>query len=463
MKKNILITLYILISISLKAETDIVFKDPKDYLHFRISLSSQELFKEQRNGNWLKLGKLNFSNIDLKDSKILTNQTFEYHGNILISIDGTGQLYNLNLKDLSLKRIDNTYFRGSNFWAIKFIRKDTLFSLGGSGFWHYNNVETFFSTKTKEWELLNMPQEDGPKLISKAFGGYDLKRDIISVIEAPPFYHKNIKDFPYRYFEKNLKTNVWKLYGELNSNLLFDLGLKSLNSIFVNGIYMFIDGDFIVIGDPQKNKISLVEKSLPFLTLNYELSENRGFLFSYSKESHFYNSNSKVDSISVERLKKMGVVKGNFYAQSYYNLLFIIPLSFIIICLSLFLRFKINDLKIKNQKISKLEESIFIEAIPNGSIDFLKKCSNYPLGYEFNTQNMNELIGLENYNYESQRQVRSKFIKSINAYFRFYHKIDSLIIRKVSKDDKRMTKYSISEKHYETLKIILKNYINSNE
>ena len=122
MRICILSTLLIFVSLRLVADSDLVIKDPNNYLHYRIALNSKELFREEKNGLWVNQGELTFSNIDLRDFKVLVNKTFEVQGNILISIEGTGQLYRLNLKELALSRVDNTFFRGYNFWAIKFIR-----------------------------------------------------------------------------------------------------------------------------------------------------------------------------------------------------------------------------------------------------------------------------------------------------------------------------------------------------
>ena len=462
MRICILSLLLIFVSLRLVADSDLVIKDPNGYLHYRIVLNSRELLREQKNGLWVNQGKLTFSNIDLRDFKILVNHTFDVQGNILISIEGTGQLYRLNLKELSLNRVDSTFFRGYNFWAIKFIRKDTLCSIGGSGFWHFNNIETFFSNKTKEWELLKMPVDESPKQISKAFGGYDKKRDVISVIESPHFFNKSNRDFPYKYFEKNAKSNEWKLLGNLNSQLLFKLGANSLNSIFLNGNYLFLDGDFFLLGDPIKNKIFIIDKSLPLFNLKNEISENRGFLFSYSKESHFNNSQLKIDSISFEKLKSLGVSKGDFYLKEDNEPLLYSILGLIIISSLIIYFFKSIKNKKLNIQLSELDESLMNEALPLGSYEFLINCLQYPLGSEFSTNKMNELMGFENYSFESQRQVRSKFINSINSYFKFYHKMDVVIIRKISNEDKRMSLYSISEEYYDRLKVLVNGYGGTN-
>ena len=455
MKKYILLLLLVFVFLRLEAESDLVIKDPHDYLHYRISLNTKELFKEQKDGIWVNQGKLSFSNIELRDFKILTNQTFDVNGKILVSIEGTGQLFELDIKNQTFSSLISTYFRGHNFSSIKFIRKDTLFSLGGSGFWHINNIETFFLSKQRDWELLHPPAKVAPQQILKQFGGYDKKRDIVSVIESPPFYHKSIRDFHYRYFEKNIKANEWKLLGEVNSQLLFKLGVKSLNSIYLNGIYFFMESDFIILGDPIKNKIFIIEKSLPFYSNLYEISENREYFYSYFKQSYFNNNRLKADSISIEKLKSMGIPKGDFYLKENNESLPYLILGLMIMCILAIYFFNKKKSKRVNFQSNERNESNLVDALPQGSFEFLKEFLLYPKGHELSSEQITELMGFSNYAYETQRQVRSKLINSINSYFKVHYKMYPVIVRNNSKYDKRFVIYNISDEYFEDLKQLL--------
>lgn len=49
---------------------------------------------------------------------------------MLFSIPGTGQVYQFNPSLKTFKRLDETFFRGYNFYAVQFIRKDSLYSMG---------------------------------------------------------------------------------------------------------------------------------------------------------------------------------------------------------------------------------------------------------------------------------------------------------------------------------------------
>jgi len=454
-KKYVSFLLLFILSTRLCAYNDFVIKDPEGYLHYRINLNTREIWKERKKNIWTKEGKLNFSNIDLRDFKIRPNQTFSSSDKILIAIEGTGQLYELNLKGLNFSRIDSTYFRGHNFLSIKFLRNDTLYSLGGSGFWHINNIETFYSPKLHEWELLNTPIHAGPQQINKQFGGYDKKRDIVSVIESPPFYHSSIKDFTYNLYEKKVTSYEWEHKGIINSSLLFQLGVKSLNSIFLDGIYFFIDSGIIILGDPFENKIYVVEKNPIKIPPMAEFSYHNGYLYVYFVDDDFNKKSTKIDSISISQLKLMGATKGKFYLSKHEDF-FIEHISgisiVVILFFGLFLWRKKKKIIPQHQKEEKLQK---IEELPFRSEEFLKACLEYPKGHEFNSQSLIELMGYSKYGFETQRQFRAKLLNSINSYFKIYHKMHPVIIRKVSPTDRRMSIYSISEEYYENLKKII--------
>jgi len=86
-----------------------------------------------------------------KDSKLKYLNTF----NELYALpNGTGAVYKLSkTKSNTFERIDSTLFQGYNNDAINFIHKDTIFSLGGYGLWHYNGQLRYFNIKKAEWEL----------------------------------------------------------------------------------------------------------------------------------------------------------------------------------------------------------------------------------------------------------------------------------------------------------------------
>lgn len=451
---NKLILLLFLVLIKFQLISQIQFKLPNDILHYRIDLENRIIWKEQISQNWLEVGKINCYRVlssDLPPNAVIN--TFSLNDNYILTVSGTGQVYQLNLLKKELKRLDKTFYRGYNFGAIQYVRNDTLFSVGGNGFWHANNIETYFSFRSKEWELTNVPNEMGPKYMKSDFGGFDVKRDVLSIIDFPALYHEGRFSHPYRYFEKSLKSNQWDYKGDINTDLLVKLGLTTFESIFLNGKYIFMKGPFIIIADPVLNKVYQLKYVFTNLNQYYELSENNNWLYIYvpEKTQNTLNPAIKIDSISIEKLKSISTYKGPFYIKPYsVNLLIYwgVALLFLIACFYYVYRRR-------NSKNARVSLSVALDGLPDGASDFLIDCLAYPQGYNFSSQLFTEMMGYGSYAYETQRQVRSKLIKGINSYFWAHYRLKDVIIRQTASDDKRFSVYLISEEHYEFLKKLL--------
>ena len=80
---------------------------------------------------------------------------------LFVLVDGTGRVYEIRKHDgiLSSERLDSTIFTGYNFGAISFAHRDTLYSYGGYGFWHYNGQLRVYISDKHEWELKSLSRE----------------------------------------------------------------------------------------------------------------------------------------------------------------------------------------------------------------------------------------------------------------------------------------------------------------
>lgn len=435
------------------------FKDPNGPLHYRIDFDTQDLWKENKAGNWGKLMQLEFENVDVKAIPLnAVINSFSQKKNLFLQLEGTGQLYKLDLDSNKLIRLDKTFYRGNNFGSIRFSRRDTLFSVGGQGFWLVNNIETIFSSKSKEWELYHSPSENGPLRIRMKFGGYDQNRDVLSVIELPPIYQKPNINYVYRYFEKSLSEDYWIYKGDLNVSLLKKLNIQNLESTFIEGVYLFRNGPYIVIADPLKNQIFQIDQVIPMLNETFELSEKHGYIYSYNvnKNSTELVSSIKVDSISIAQLKSLGRYKGEFYVTPIPLIVYQIGFGLFLLILGFLVGFWIKkSQKTNTQALRTDSEFSILDGLPDGAYEFLKASLALPKGHHFSSQAFTELMGFSSYAYETQRQVRSKLIKAINAYFSIHYRMQNVIIRKTANDDKRFSIYYISEEHYERLKELL--------
>ncbi len=412
----------------------------------KINIKDQSYSFKIKNAEWTFISNLKFENIKEYDLPIKpTSRLFVVKGKQLITIDGTGQIYALNTQLKTLTRLDNTFYRGYNFQAIKFVNNDTLFSVGGVGFWHLNNVESYYSARANEWELYKNPIS-GPTRISNSYGGFDHKQNKLCIIETPQVYDEKGTQ-KLRYFELDFKSHKWSYKGEVNTKLLKEVGLTSFNSTFIAGIFIFREGPSLIIANPTKNQISKYKGPInDFFDKTYEIVSKNGYLFSIKKDAQQdLNSIIKVDSIKISSLYEDQTVVGEFYTATFEESLvlkiIIGLLSFAIVILGVL---KIKKKKpLINNSLMGLEESSMI---------FLVACLQKPILYEFSSIEITELMGFGSYSFETQRQVRSKLIASINLYFKNQFGFETVISRKPSFEDKRFTNYYITEKHYQELK-----------
>lgn len=445
----------LLFGISFQSFSQFQFRAPGDILHYRIDFGKSALFKENKQGIWMLVGNLTFDQVNKEE--IPNNarlNAFKFQNSILVTIPGTGQVYLLDLPKMHFKRLDRTFYRGYNFNAIQYIRNDTLFSHGGEGFWHANNVTTYFSIEKKEWEMTSAPEETSPRWMKNDFGGYDAERKILSVIEFPALYDTKNQLKNYGYFEKSILNNQWKLLGDVNVDLLHKLGIARLESQFVHGKYFFLSGPMPVWADPKANKIYQIMSLNSVFNSYFELSYHQGKLYSYNRKNSPTNLEGvmKIDSISFEKLKSLSTYKGPFYIKPYPtdwiyygSIALIISSGFAVL----------GYFKRKKKLISPISEFETLDGLPDGASHFLKSCLSYPQGHAFSSQIFTDMMGYSSYAYETQRQVRAKLIKGINNYFWAHYRMEEVIHRQTADDDKRFSVYMISEVHYVALKKLL--------
>lgn len=199
----------------------------------------------------------------------------------LITIAETGQVYIFDVKRKLLERIDKTFYRGNNFGAIQFSRKDTIFSVGGKGFWRVHNIPVYFNKKLKEWDYYIQINENGPKGITVEMGGYDTTKDCIYSLETSPLYAvKN--DTQNSFYTFNFKNSTWEETGIVDFN---NPNLKNFTKQQGKWVAPFFFSDELGHGefiDPTANKIyryQRLNRSFFLLTKYFFVKSNRIYAF----------------------------------------------------------------------------------------------------------------------------------------------------------------------------------------
>ena len=138
----------------------------------------------------------------------INGQLFSTQGGLKAVFPGTGKVFQLDTVAGVVTRVDETYHHGYNFDSYQFVRKDTIYSFGGYGFWMQNNIMTYFSDVRKEWSLytrapfpLTMPDLDSRRF---QIANYDRANDILFIL-----FTGNVYGFQFG-------KRTWKNYGRVN-------------------------------------------------------------------------------------------------------------------------------------------------------------------------------------------------------------------------------------------------------
>lgn len=413
----------------------------RNYL-YEIDLTNSTFTRFDSKGNNL-INTLKFKELKIIDiPAAIENNYFPLSPDVfLITIAGTGQVYIFDVKRKLLERIDKTFYRGNNFGAIQFSRKDTIFSVGGKGFWRVHNIPVYFNKKLKEWDYYIQINENGPKGITVEMGGYDTTKDCIYSLETPPLYA--VKNDTQNYFYTfDFKNSTWEETGIVDFN---NPNLKNFTKLQGKWVAPFFFSDELGHGefiDPTANKIYRyrgLNRSFFLLTKYFFVKSNRIYAFQRT-----YNQNKfdiKLDSMEIETLKKASVVLGDFYVPNVWYTKFkwsnlfnywYIGLIFILLIVNLY------QLKNRKQKTHNIWKQLSPEAISILKFMVIKPNLNCT------SEELNTILKCSEKSIESQRQYRSKFILSINQFFERNFELQDAIVRNQTEFDKRFVTYQLN-------------------
>ena len=447
-----LVTLCLLLLCSTCAFADFEFMNPNHLKMERIDFKSKKYWQEQQLNHWEVLGEVDLRSVNLADlpPKYIYN-TFEIKGHFFFVIAGMGQVYEFDPVKRILSRVDQTYYRGYNFGALQFSHNDTLFSFGGIGFWHYNNVQTFFDLQTKEWEMVKA-KGDIPKRIYSTFAGYSKRESKLFMLEIPDaFITPTIQ--PLNFYEYNLKTNVWNKKGSVSVDFLNSFDRRFAEVIWSNDLFIIPCTNGEIIVDPVKNtSYKYLGSKTSFFIPGFLIFAKGNMLYSYKKDFPEKSNKNYLDSMDIRVLMSQSEKIGLFYnptswlPNEWYLYLTLMAIFFT----SVFFNIKyFKNWQKWNTRFSK-SSSLSPEAL-----SFLDKCLALGVNHILTSNEITYLMGYDNQSYDTQRQYRSKLINHINEHFRNNYNIPIVIVRISSNTDKRFVDYVISPHDFEKIREIV--------
>jgi len=350
--------------------------------------------------------------------------------NVLVCVfGGTGHVFGLDTAANTISRLDNTVHSGYNFDAYQFVRKDTIFSFGGYGFWMENNLLTYFSGLRKEWNVYSVGafppyNPDFTELPTYKFSFYDRSEDALYVLRMNEFW------------KFSFEQSSWMMLGSLLQDEIF----PTKGAMGIARLHRMNDSTVMLMGSMKSYYIMPKYNVIRDVTLPNGLNAGTtrsdhplGFHCGYDLQNEllmakFSNklSNGYLFEF-VNRIPKRINSESKLYAKRVFTDQAKLGVSlFGFLILGGILTFLIRNIYLKRRyQYFTDEQWKFIQRLDKGGLQ---------------TEDLNEFLQLGSSSWEVQRRKRSEYIKMINDLCLNQLGCE-LILRQRSKEDKRQVLY----------------------
>lgn len=426
---------------NLCAQPSFTWINPDTKLHYSLDISNATLSEERSFGHFSLLKNIVFEGVDPKELPANFNlHASKHHGKYTLSIPGTGQVYELDIPKGMLTRIDRTYFRGFNFFDVRFLRKDTLYSIGGEGGWNYHAHVTYFDAKRKEWELVPHVKE-GPVFVSGQSAGYEAMTDQVFSIQ-PIHGQGKQKGEPLELHALDMSTRQWKLLGEMKADQLGHSFSDFLHAVWLDDFFLFREGQDKIMAFPKTNKL------YRFRGLNGDFFHQQNELFRQGDWVYSYRKHqiSQLDSMKIDHMLASSELIGPMYFPSFQRILR--PIGYGLLMLFGLLSLYLNVRWRPRKKRGGLPKVILPEKVEQLLKVFLEKGPEKYLS----TEEINVILALEGKTFENIRKQRSSYLSILLKYIEEQFGVPDAIIRINQNSDKRFFQYRLTDEAYQKLK-----------
>lgn len=403
---------------------------------------------------------------------------------LFMVLNGSGRLYKAETGNgrIIFKRLDSTIYYGSNFGSYIFNYNDTIFSLGGYGFWKTNGLLRYYIPSRREWEIIRLNKEV-PLLTENIY-------DLI-------WYDESEQKI---YFGFTREENNVTKEKQPNSNLhpeVIVLDLQKKEWVHLGKLSPFLETNLInirnIVSSPYGQMINLGNR---ILFLNYRTNQIYRLIESkqrqielmpaatgdthtvYYIDSTFYRwltAMNIVDSIKMEPgdirpLNEKIFIPGIPEQTSFKKERF----SFRIASYGFgaaTLLFSLIYLLLRNRKTRLQAGSDNSNDNPNEfnnhpmttftpvELDLIRAILNNSTSRAYTSiDETNKILGVKNRDRDTQKKVRHDIISSVNKKFSFITKSEKdLIEKKRTESDGRSFEYFIKSTHLKDVSEIIHN------
>ena len=405
---------------------------------------------------------------------------------IIILPIGTGRVYELTKEannDYNLTRTDSTIYAGVNFHSFTFYLNDSLFQLGGTGFWNIRGIITYFSEKTKQWELVMSdkimptykPKESIFLLKPNDQANTVYLSNASKYVDLPNSLVTSIIDSCYEY---SFTSRTWRTLGAINPDLrksftnAIDLNLankkynaftRELDFFWVN----FSNNTFGKFKDSKSNEIKQEwvvfypgAEIVKFFQFNmgdtlYLMKLNNENILEH-KEISLTESDFELKNTSpIYTNNKFSLASVLVFVGHYgIYILLLLAIGIIIILINKRKKIKNSSIEVKEILYGNFYKSLSV--VEKELIKVLYEHNQQ--GADLNTKSINKIIGVSQKDTLTQNKSRSDHFIKINQKFNLAtQQKNPLIIKKRDELDKRQFNYTLSSEYIFEIDLLFKN------
>ncbi|MEA5258019.1 hypothetical protein VB264_09505 [Arcicella aquatica] len=438
----------------------LVWADYPDGRLYRIDIEKKLLQQEKAIGQWQDIAEIIFTGINITDfptnARVISIEIPDKKTERYLLIDCTNQVYHFDFKNLSLKRLDNTFFRGYNCLSTRFLRKDSLYSFGGYGFWQTNNIQTYFKKASAEWESL-YPENPAPVAINHGLNAYIANQDYF--FSAYNSLHRDSKNHGRSEYEKeafqySFSKKEWITLGKVTHPKISELLIPNDKTpIIWTGKYFLLEYKEdamlkLLLINPVENRVLLWQDHQKILgsQIAKTIEEDPFSMYSWHDTLYFLNESNFAKmanvrhKIAINTLEKESIADGKLYGNFHGFWIFVF-VSMLVLLISFGMWKKRKTVNFSTTQPIDKNISSFTEQ----EKIVLKVLKEHFTTTGVDSNLMNELLVIEDKLPENQRKIRNEFIKQFNQKLITLYHVKEAIIRTPSVDDKRFYYYQLSE------------------
>ena len=377
----------------------------------------------------------------------------------VISFNASGLVYAFTRAG-RLQRLDQTFYSGYNNGAIRYFDGKRLWKLGGTGFWQVHDLALYFDPELREWERMPMTPSIvdgfGGSLFSANIHSAKERGQLIALVQlgkslgqTNPALHA---------YKIDLINGRYELLGAIAQNLSGP-DLRALNAFAHYKQWNLIHLDeSLYLADLLTN--SLYQTNLRGTAKN-AFNGLQGLLLSpqgvYSIASASTMSNSSYSTrfepwsafINSAEAAKIGAIYEELWLSNVRSYWKAITVFFLLVAglIYLLLRYR--------QSIPKRELDYAKDLSPLAKIA-LKYLLVQPAGSLVSSEELNQILGIQDKAWDNQRKIRSTILSEIEEKGMHFLGVPSFVERVTDQEDRRIRRYRLKPELREDLAPILK-------